>query len=80
MLEFHVDDTTASDKEDTLIEMAFHVPPANEAWSAAAAEAAQGDGIPPAAAKVRLQQLAGSKSNMHAVLLQGSRPMQLLEG
>lgn len=52
MLEFHVDDTTASDKEDTLIEMAFHVPPGNEAWSAAAAAAAQGEGVPPAAAKV----------------------------
>jgi hypothetical protein len=25
MLEFHVDDTAADDKEDTLVEMAFHV-------------------------------------------------------
>lgn len=29
MLEFHVDDTAADDKEDTLTEMAFHVPPTN---------------------------------------------------
>lgn len=25
VLEFHVDDTAADDKEDTLVEMAFHV-------------------------------------------------------
>lgn len=31
LLEFHVDDT-ADDKEDTLVEMAFHVPAGNEHW------------------------------------------------
>jgi hypothetical protein len=31
LLEFHVDDT-ADDKEDTLVEMAFHVPAGNEQW------------------------------------------------
>lgn len=49
LLEFHVDDTTGDDREDTLIEMAFHVPPGNEAWGAAAQE--NGDG-PVTAAKV----------------------------
>lgn len=29
MLEFHVDDTAVADKEDTLVEMAFHVPGTN---------------------------------------------------
>jgi hypothetical protein len=32
LLEFHVDDTTRDDREDTLVEMAFHVPGSNEAW------------------------------------------------
>ena len=36
LLEFHVDDTAADDKEDTLVEMAFHVPAGNEQWGAAA--------------------------------------------
>jgi hypothetical protein len=39
LLEFHVDDTAADDKEDTLIEMAFHVPPGNTAWGSDAPEA-----------------------------------------
>lgn len=33
LLEFHVDDT-ADDREDTLVEMAFHVPPSNTSWGA----------------------------------------------
>lgn len=33
LLEFHVDDT-ADDREDTLVEMAFHVPPSNATWGA----------------------------------------------
>ncbi|GBF95966.1 FACT complex subunit [Raphidocelis subcapitata] len=33
MLEFHVDDTAADDKEDTLVEMAFHVPPGCKDWA-----------------------------------------------
>eukprot|EP00879_Flechtneria_rotunda_P026994 GHRR01028848.1.p1 GENE.GHRR01028848.1~~GHRR01028848.1.p1 ORF type:complete len:661 (+),score=230.98 GHRR01028848.1:215-2197(+) len=41
LLEFHVDDTTGDDREDTLIEMAFHVPASNEAWAAAAHAAAE---------------------------------------
>lgn len=32
LLEFHVDDTV-DDREDTLIEMAFHVPAGNTDWA-----------------------------------------------
>eukprot|EP00878_Enallax_costatus_P033754 GHUV01037307.1.p3 GENE.GHUV01037307.1~~GHUV01037307.1.p3 ORF type:complete len:143 (+),score=51.55 GHUV01037307.1:931-1359(+) len=43
LLEFHVDDTV-DDREDTLIEMAFHVPAANPDWAPAdgAAEGEEG--------------------------------------
>lgn len=43
LLEFHVDDTAADDREDTLVEMAFHVPAGNERWGAEA-QAAGADG------------------------------------
>jgi hypothetical protein len=33
MLEFHVDDTAADEREDALTEMAFHVPSGNENWA-----------------------------------------------
>lgn len=46
LLEFHVDDT-ADDREDTLVEMAFHVPPGNTHWGA---DAQQADGEDQAAA------------------------------
>jgi hypothetical protein len=49
LLEFHVDDTTRDDKEDTLVEMAFHVPGSNEAWGGSVGP--DGSVIP--AAKVR---------------------------
>ncbi|KAF8070915.1 TPS5 [Scenedesmus sp. PABB004] len=57
LLEFHVDDTTGDDKEDTLIEMAFHVPPSNEAWAAAAADAAGEGEAPATAAKALVEAL-----------------------
>lgn len=38
LLQFHVDDTTGNDKEDTLLEMAFHVPPGHDLWRSAARE------------------------------------------
>lgn len=38
LLEFHVDDTAGDDREDTLVEMAFHVPAANTRWGAAGQE------------------------------------------
>eukprot|EP00882_Tetradesmus_deserticola_P011967 GHRQ01012666.1.p1 GENE.GHRQ01012666.1~~GHRQ01012666.1.p1 ORF type:complete len:645 (+),score=367.82 GHRQ01012666.1:668-2602(+) len=53
LLEFHVDDTTRDDKEDTLVEMAFHVPAINEAWGGDA----DADGKPIPAAKVLVDAL-----------------------
>ena len=48
LLEFHVDDTAADDREDTLVEMAFHVPAGNARW-AEAGQQAEGEGEEPAA-------------------------------
>jgi hypothetical protein len=56
LLEFHVDDT-ANDREDTLVEMAFHVPAGNERWGAdAQQQGADGEDAVAAvpAAKVRV--------------------------
>ncbi|KAI8462425.1 MAG: structure-specific recognition protein-domain-containing protein [Monoraphidium minutum] len=62
MLEFHVDDTAADDKEDTLVEMAFHVPPGCKDWAPPPPEPQEGEeGAPPPpaepAAKVLLEAL-----------------------
>lgn len=60
LLEFHVDDT-ADDKEDTLVEMAFHVPGSNEHWGSDQQQGADGEdtaAVPPA--KVGAVQLISS--------------------
>lgn len=53
LLEFHVDDTAADDKEDTLVEMAFHVPAGNEQWGVQEAGEDGEAAAPMPAAKVR---------------------------
>ncbi|WIA31627.1 hypothetical protein OEZ86_002510 [Tetradesmus obliquus] len=53
LLEFHVDDTTRDDREDTLVEMAFHVPAVNEAWGGTTDD----NGVPIPAAKALVDAL-----------------------
>ena len=80
MLEFHADDTAADDKEDALVEAAFHVPPTCADWApppapAPAADGADADADAPApdpASKVLLEALlkhtdAGAASSDDAV-------------
>lgn len=56
LLEFHVDDTV-DDREDTLIEIAFHVPAGNPDWAPAVDEAEGEDAPKVSAAKVSTLQL-----------------------
>ena len=58
VLEFHVDDT--GDREDTLVEMALHVPPNNQDWKEEGEEVAPGGN----AAKVRKTCLSGCQEGV----------------
>ncbi len=54
LLEFQVDDTVTNDREDTLLEVAFHVPPSNPDWGKrGGGEGGEDDAPPVPAAKVR---------------------------